>query len=314
MRTLGLATIVCVMTACGSRVEPQVIPTRSCAAAGPGAGQNCGPGGNLNCCATVEIPGGTYNRLNDARFPASVSAFRMDTLEVTVGRYRAFINALPGSKPKPGDGAHPKVAGSGWKAEWDSMLGERADMESRLSCSTSFPPGGYVTWTATPGANEKVPVNCVSWYDAFAFCAWDGGRLPTDAEWGYVASGGAEQRRYPWGASAPDASLATIAFAPAGPFTPAGSAPAGATRWGVLDFGGSRMEYVRDGAKTDRPQDDVPTPCIDCIRMDNSLERFFLSRDVHWRARPEVDNVTSEYGGVTGGKAGGAGFGIRCVR
>ena len=63
------------------------------------------------------------------------------------------------------------------------------------------------TWTPSPvsgsASQENLPINCVDWAEAYAFCIWDGGFLPSEAEWEYAAAGGSLQLDYPWGSAGP---------------------------------------------------------------------------------------------------------------
>ena len=95
-----------------------------------------------------------------------LSAFYMDTNEVTIGQYKKFAEAT---------GRPIRTSGQGVEM-------------SRLAPS------------------DNHPIIFVTWYEAAAYAEWVGKRLPTEAEWEYAARGGLVGKRYPWGNDPPDGS------------------------------------------------------------------------------------------------------------
>jgi gamma-glutamyl hercynylcysteine S-oxide synthase len=162
-----------------------------------------------------------------------VPAFYLDTTPVTNGAYQQFI----------ADGGYDDPRW--WSpAGWDHR--QRAGLSAPLYWRRE---GGG--WTATRfGVTEPVapaePVLHVSWYEAQAYAAWAGRRLPTEAEWEKAARFDPvahRSRRYPWGDADPAADLASLGQRHLRP-APAGSYPGGAAPCGARQLIGDVWEWT----------------------------------------------------------------------
>jgi len=304
---------------------------------------SCGAGGSgtESCCTSLGVPGGTYNRTytntgagpTGEADPATVSSFRLDKYLVTVGRFRQFVAAWNGGAgylPAAGSGKHAHLnggqglansgAGGGYEPGWDATdWNNTTDINPTNANLSSCSPSS--TWTNTAGTQENLPINCVTWWESEAFCIWDGGFLPSEAEWEYAAAGGSQQLEYPWGSAAlgtacpgtgceyaiyncdyPDGAGSCTGVSN---IAPVGYASLGVAPWGQLDMAGEVFEWNLDWYAS--PYDS----CTDCGDTTVASDRVVRGGYVDFGFSSGLLPPTRNSGAPT---VRSGNFGFRCSR
>lgn len=213
-----------------------------------GTGAPLPPGRPGIAGTSVLVPGGEFvlgvdavsepHSLDNER-PAhvvDVPTFRIGRVPVTNGEWRQFVD----------DGGYQQQ-------RWWSDIGWTHRQEARLSAPQFWNAGdaGDSVGTRTRfGHVEQIPadepVQHVTFFEAEAYAAWAGARLPTEVEWEKAAAWDPEvgkRRRFPWGVSEPTEHLANLggdALRPA----PVGAYPAGASAYGAEQMLGDVWEWT----------------------------------------------------------------------
>ena len=190
--------------------------------------------------------------------PVFVKGFWMDQHEVTNKQFRAFVDAT-------GTVTDAEKNGESWvfvDEEWVSVRG---------AC-----------WHAPEGPGSTIadrtyhPVVHVSWFDAIAYAAWAGKRLPTEAEWEKAARGAmgedgngdgvGDGTKYPWGdqwdgakCNADDETTYDGHIDGTAGTASVGTYPEGASVYGVHDMAGNVWEWCADNYAPYRSPHAPPT-------------------------------------------------------
>jgi sulfatase modifying factor 1 len=222
--------------------------SRSCARTSlPGCGMVTIEGGRFDLGTPTQcfsIPDATCGySASPVQAGVTVDRFAIDAYEVTVARFNEYWS-VRGSEMSAVRSAPIRYRGG--DVPW-----------APAPNAEPFRQGSNYNWLPATSIRDAHPMNGVDYWMAQEFCVWDGGRLPTEAEWEYVARGGARAglaagRVYPWGDSDPSGGCAfarwshvDCLFEDGARTNRVGLYPTGAAG-GVFDLAGNVWEWVAD--------------------------------------------------------------------
>jgi formylglycine-generating enzyme required for sulfatase activity len=256
----------------GSWAPAREIP---CPEAAP-AGMTCVPGGVFIMGATTPLRTGEV-----AEAPPHVvrlDPFAIDTDEVTLGTVIPLLRA-------------------------GSVVGSPI-MHANQPVFDSSAPEGCTFVSLLDRTRDALPADCLGWETADSICKALGKRLPTEAEWEYVATNAPAGDHYPWGdeddvcarayvarGALDDGSLAchdAMTAANKGPV--AGGMASDVSRRGVHNLAGNVAEWVADDlAAYDAPcWREGPFPLANplCVTGSDAPDREKVFRGGFWSGSP----------------------------
>jgi formylglycine-generating enzyme required for sulfatase activity len=157
-----------------------------------------------------------------------LDAYQISKYEITNGQYLAFMDA--GGYD---DSTYWTTEGWLWRMTY-SITEPYWWSEGNFNSGTAFP---------------DYPVVGVSWYEAYAFCQWIGGRLPTEAEWEKSARGTDPTNYWPWGSDWDPSKCNSYFNVLPDTFeysAPVGLFDAGQSPYAIYDMAGNVWEWVND--------------------------------------------------------------------
>ncbi|MBI4727531.1 SUMF1/EgtB/PvdO family nonheme iron enzyme [candidate division TA06 bacterium] len=184
------------------------------------------PAGNFTMGS---LPGDPYAKTDEQpQHTVYLDAYQISKYEVTNSQYKAFMD----------DGGYNNSIY--WTADGWNWRTSNASTEPVWWSS-----GSYNSGTAFPSH----PVVGVSWYEAYAFCNWAGGHLPTEAQWEKAARGTNSSNYWPWGSTWDASKCNSGENVTPDTFTyssPVGFFSTGQSPYGVYDMAGNVWEWVND--------------------------------------------------------------------